>query len=87
MSVCGVLISSDNLSGLTTDVLFYPESGGTIDLGAQIFPFTYYSTYTYGTYNCYVPTYNYTYTFIIASPTPTPTVTTTETPTNTPTPS
>ena len=101
MSVCGVLISSDNLSGLTTDVLFYPESGGTIDLGTQIFPFTYYSTYTYGTYNCYVPTYNYTYTFIIASPTPTPTntptntvtptntqtPTNTETPANTPTPS
>lgn len=101
MADCGVLISSVNLSGLTTDVIFYPESGGTIDLGTQIFPFTYYSTYTYGTYNCYVPTYNYTYTFIIASPTPTPTntptntvtptntqtPTNTETPANTPTPS
>jgi hypothetical protein len=85
MSVCGILISSNNLSGLTTNVLYFPESGGTIDLGTQVMPFTYYTDNYYGTYSCYVPLYNYTYDLVIAGPTPTPTTTNTETPTNTPT--
>jgi hypothetical protein len=79
MSVCGILISSNNLSGLTTNVLYFPESGGTIDLGTQVMPFTYYTDYYYGTYSCYVPLYNYTYDLVIAGPTPTPTVTSTPT--------
>ena len=94
MSDCGVLISSNNLSGQTTLVTYYPQSGGTIDLGVQVFPFTYTSNYYYGVYDCYVPTYNYTYSISILSPTPTPTITptqtttptTTVTPTNTLTP-
>jgi len=85
MSVCGILISSNNLSGLTANVVYFPESGGTIDLGTQVFPFTYYTDYYYGTYSCYVPTYNYAYDLVIAGPTPTPTVTSTQTSTPTPT--
>ena len=85
MSVCGILISSNNLSGLTANVLYFPESGGTIDLGTQVMPFIYYTDYYYGTYSCYVPTYNYTYDLVIVGPTPTPTTTNTQTPTNTPT--
>ena len=85
MSVCGILISSENLSGLTANVVYFPESGGTIDLGTQVMPFTYYTDYYYGTYSCYIPTYNYTYDLVILGPTPTPTTTNTQTPTNTPT--
>ena len=83
MSVCGILISSDNLSGLTANVVYFPESGGTIDLGTQVMPFIYNTDYYYGTYSCYVPIYNYTYDLVIAGPTPTPTTTSTVTPTNT----
>jgi len=91
----GVRILSQNLSGQTTNVTFHPESGGTIDLGTQVFPFEYISDYYWGTYNCYVPTYATNYPITIPGPTPTPTVsptntatptlTPTETPTNTPT--
>jgi len=94
MSYCGVSIFSDNLSGQTANVTFFPCSGGTIDLGTQTFPFTYVTDYWYGNYDCYVSTYAYTYVISIpcpsATPTPTPTVTPTETlyltPTNTETP-
>jgi hypothetical protein len=86
MADCGVYISSVSLSGLTTEVTFFPQTGGTaVDLGNQIFPFSYVANYYYGTYNCYVPTYAYTYTVIVPAPTPTPTPTNTETPTPTPT--
>ena len=57
----GVRILSDNLSGQTTNVTYFPDTGGTIDLGAQVFPFNYISSYYYGVYDCYVPTFGYTY--------------------------
>jgi len=82
----GVRILSDNLSGLSTNVVYYPQSGGTIDLGAQVFPFSYISSYYYGLYACYVPTYDYTYTVTVPEPTPTPSLTSTVTPTITLTP-
>jgi len=84
MADCGVSIFSENLSGLTTEVTFLPQTGGTVDLGEQVFPFSYIADYYYGTYNCYVPTYAYTYTVVVPAPSPTPT--NTETPTETPTP-
>lgn len=92
---CSVTISSQNLSGLTVDVTFYPASGGTINLGPQVMPFTYVSDYYWGLYSCYSPTYNYTYTIEVPefptqtqTPTNTPTITPqpeSPTPTNTPT--
>jgi hypothetical protein len=81
----GVRILSNNLSGLTTNVTYHPLTGGTIDLGEKVFPFEYISDYYYGTYSCYVPTYDYNYTLTILSPSPTPTPTNTSTPV-TPTP-
>jgi hypothetical protein len=81
----GIRILSNNLSGLTTNVTFLPQSGGTVNLGTQVFPFNYISGYYYGTYNCYVPTYGYTYTLEVFGPTPTPTITPTKTQTPTPT--
>jgi hypothetical protein len=86
MSDCGVSIFSNNLSGLTANVTFYPCSGGTIDLGQQTFPFSYETDYWYGTYDCYVPTYAFNYVLDIPCPSPTPTPTQTITPTNTNTP-
>jgi len=86
MSYCGVSIFSDNLSGQTANVTFYPCTGGTISLGTQTFPFTYLTDYWYGTYDCYVSTYAYTYTIDVPCPSPTPTPTQTLTPTNTNTP-
>jgi hypothetical protein len=71
----GIRILSNNLSGQTTDVIFLPQSGGTVNLGTQIFPFNYISEYFYGTYNCYVPTYGHTYSLEVLEPTPTPTPT------------
>ena len=87
MSFCGASISSENLSGVTTEVTFLPCSGGTISLGTQVFPFNYVNDYYFGTYNCYVPLYDYVYSVEIPCPsaTPTPTVTPTTTPTVTPT--
>ena len=79
----GIRILSNNLSGQTTFVTYYPDTGGTIDLGLQVFPFPYLTSYYYGVYDCYVPTYDYTYTLTVPRPTPTPTQT--NTPTNTPT--
>ena len=81
----GIRILSNNLSGETTNVTFLPQSGGTISLGEQVFPFNYISDYVYGTYNCYVPTYGYTYSLDVLGPTPTPTTTVTPTNTSTPT--
>jgi hypothetical protein len=80
----GVRILSDDLSGQTANVTYLPDTGGTIDLGSQIFPFNYISDYYYGTYNCYVPLYGYTYSLNVPGPTPSPTPTMTSTPTNTP---
>lgn len=83
----GVRILSDNLSGQTTDVTYLPESGGTINLGTQVFPFNYISDYYFGTYNCYVPTYGFTYSLIVEeniSVTETPSPTLTMTPSSTP---
>ena len=84
MSFCGASISSENLSGVTTEVTFRPCSGGTISLGTQVFPFNYVNEYYFGTYDCYVPLYDYVYTVEVpcpsATPTPTPTVTPTATP-------
>jgi hypothetical protein len=81
----GVRILSNNLSGQTTNVVYFPDTGGTIDLGTQVFPFNYLSSYYYGIYDCYVPTYGYTYSLNVPGPTPSPTPTNTTTPTNTPT--
>jgi hypothetical protein len=85
MSFCGASISSENLSGETTEVTFRPCSGGTISLGTQVFPFNYVNEYYFGTYDCYVPLYDYVYTVEVPCPSSTPTPTPTETPTNTPT--
>jgi len=71
MAVCGVTIFSENLSGLTANVTFYPCSGGTISLGDQVFPFNYVDDYYFGQFDCYVPLYDYNYILEIPCPSPT----------------
>ena len=83
MSYCGVSIFSNNLSGQTANVTFFPCTGGTISLGDQVFPFTYVTDYWYGTYDCYVSTYAYSYVVEVPCPSSTPTPTPTLTPTTT----
>ena len=61
----GARILSNNLSGQTVEVLFYPTSGGTIDLGTQTIPFNNITTDPYGVYEIYVPYYDYTYELVI----------------------
>lgn len=71
MSYCSVTISSENLSGQTVTVTYYPTSGGTIYLGQQVFPFTYVSDYYEGIYDCYSAVYDYTYSITVgAAPLP-----------------
>lgn len=82
MTYCGITIASDNFSGQSVHITFEPCSGGTIDLGDQIIPYTYVTDYWYGTYTCYSLTYDATYTLDVPCPaTPTPTVTMTPSPT------
>jgi hypothetical protein len=78
----GIIISSNNYSGQTGDITFYPSTGGTINLGSQVIPYTYVSDYPYGVYDVYFPTYNNTCSISFPEPSPTPT----NTPTSTPTP-
>lgn len=64
----GSRILSNNLSGETANVTFLPTTGGTIDLGTQTIPFNNLTSYPYGTYEIYVPTYDYTYQLVINPP-------------------
>jgi hypothetical protein len=61
----GARILSNNLSGQTATVTFFPTSGGTIDLGTQTIPFNNITTDPYGVYEIYVPYYDYTYELVI----------------------
>lgn len=81
----GIRILSENLSGQTVNVTYLPSSGGTIDLGTQVIPFNYLSSYYFGLYEVYSPTYGYTYTLEVPGPSPSPTPTLTSTPSPTPT--
>ena len=54
----GIRILSNNLSGKTATVTFFPISGSSIDLGEQIIPFNYYNPEPYGTYEFYFAEYD-----------------------------
>lgn len=76
-----VQISSNNYSGQTANITFYPCSGGTISLGSHSIPYSYTSDYYYGQYSLYFSAYNSTCTYDIVCPSPTPSATPTLTPT------
>lgn len=49
----GILISSSNYSGQTGTITYYPDTGGTVNIGAQIIPYTFTTDYYYGSYVIY----------------------------------
>jgi hypothetical protein len=80
-------ISTDNYSGYTGDVTYYPSTGGTINIGLVTLPYDYITDYFYGTYDIYIPETAVTCTITNpAPPLPSPSKTPTQTPTNTVTP-
>jgi hypothetical protein len=81
-----IILTSNNYSGQTANITYYPDTGGTISLGSVVVPYYYSTDYFYGTYELFFPIFNKTCTLYIESPIPTPTVTPTLTPTNTITP-
>ena len=83
--VTTIQITTDNYDGQTAVITYYPDTGGTINLGSQILPYDYNSNYFYGTYSLYFPLFDTTCTLVIPNQTPTPSATITPTPTITPT--
>jgi len=49
----GVQISSVNYNGQIANITYYPDTGGTISLGANILPYTVELEYYYGSYELY----------------------------------
>lgn len=61
----GILISSTNFSGLPGDITYYPDTGGTVNIGVQILPYTFVTDYYYGSYQIYFSGYDQTcYTYL-----------------------
>ena len=61
----GVVISSANYVGQIANVTFYPDTGGTISLGANVLPHTFDLDYYYGSYELYFGAFGTTcYTYI-----------------------
>lgn len=78
-----VKIQTQNYSGKTANITFFPDTGGTIDIGSQIVPYDYYAEYYYGTYELYFSEYGYTCFFEVPNPKPVTTTTTIYTTTTT----
>jgi hypothetical protein len=79
-------IYSELYSGQTAQIIFYPLSGGTIDLGFQLIPYNYDADYYLGTYILKFSGTDIECSVVVIPPSPTPTNTPTVTPTNTETP-
>ena len=67
-----IVIGTRNYSGETADITFYPETGGTINVGTHIVPYNYSTDYIFGTYELYFSAYNFTCNFTISSSNPIP---------------
>jgi hypothetical protein len=80
-----VIISSNNFLGQVGNIIFYPYTGGTVNIGPQLIPYEYTADYIYGTYEVYFDGYGLGCNFTLLPPTltPTPTSTQTKTPTQT----
>ena len=80
-------IVSTNYTGQSAVITYYPDTGGTINLGTQVLPYDYVAPYFYGTYSLFFPAFGSTCTLFIesvVSPTPTPTPSITPSLTSTP---
>ena len=81
-------IVSTNYTGQSAVITYYPDTGGTINLGTQILPYDYVASYFYGTYSLFFPAFGSTCTLYVEETaiSPTPSVTPTVTPSVTLTP-
>lgn len=81
-----ILISTVNYNGQIADIIFSPDTGGTVNLGSYVLPQQLELDYVYGNYDLSFSAYGNTCSFYLSDPSnPTPTPTTTVTPTITPT--
>ena len=63
-----VRISSNTFSGQTGDLTFYPDTGGTVSVGAVVLPYDYTADYVYGVYDVYFSSYTKTCSVYIHNP-------------------
>ena len=68
-------IVSTNYTGQSAVITYYPNTGGTINLGTQVLPYDYVASYFYGTYSLFFPAFGSTCTLYVDTPSVTPTVT------------
>lgn len=52
-----IIITSINYEGETANIVFSPDTGGTINIGYVKIPYVFSSDYIYGQYSLYFPTY------------------------------
>ena len=62
-----VKIGSNNYSGQTAVITYYPDTGGTVNVGSQTIPYNYSTDYFYGTYNLNFTAFSYSCEFQIIS--------------------
>ena len=60
-----VRISSNNFSGQTANITFYPDTGGTVSIGDVVIPYDYTADYIYGNYDLYFSAYTKTCSLVI----------------------
>ena len=82
-----IQIYSNNFIGQTGYLIFYPQTGGTINIGTVTLPYNYNTEYYYGTFVINFSGFSRTCNLEILAPSPTPTVTPTITPSSTQPPS
>jgi hypothetical protein len=78
-----IILSSPNYTGFIADITFSGQTGGTVNLGSHVIPYTVDLDYYYGTYQLCYSAFNVCCDVVILPPTPTPTTTPTPTPTPT----
>ncbi len=58
-------IVSTNYTGQSAVITYYPDTGGTINLGTQVLPYDYVASYFYGTYSLFFPAFGSTCTLYV----------------------
>ena len=53
-----IKLNSELYSGQTANIVFNPDTGGTVDIGSVVLPYDYFVDYYYGTYNLTFPELN-----------------------------
>lgn len=56
-----IKINTENYSGETAVITYYPYSGGTINIGTVVMPYYYDTNYYLGTYSVYFTNLDITY--------------------------